>query len=139
MSDDAWMDWAELEIESLKRGLEQAERERDDANEACREKRAIIERMLESDKKAVALMRQIRWDMGDVDGLPQDEYKCLLRRIDAYLAGQPAPAPVVDDAMVGLALAGYVGGLCNYHGSDDTERIKAGIRSALVAALEGKP
>lgn len=34
------------------------------------------------------LLRESAWDANDINGLPQDEYNCLLRRIAAALAGR---------------------------------------------------
>ena len=66
--------------------------------------------------------------------------ECVVKRIDAFLDGQPAPVKLtVDDAMVER--------LCrSVHGDswalnlwpDDVQRTRNSMRAALVAALEGR-
>jgi len=152
---DRWIALKEADRKEQQRIAMECERERDearaelarlrhdpkaDARQVIEEWRAKAERAWsdaaqaqERLQQATAMLREIRWDLGDVDGLPQDEYNCLLRRIDAFIAGQPAPAkPVVDDAMVSVAQERFMLRMESTRGN-----LTDSMRAALVAALEG--
>lgn len=133
-------DEARVMVQHNLEAAQRAEIERDEANAECREKQAIIERFMESERQAVALLREARNEKGPHPNLPAAHVLPvgLLNRIRAFLAGKPAPVKLtVDDAMVERAQTAYTDAIVKSLSCDtDTSDIHP-MHAALVAALEG--
>lgn len=122
--------------------LEQAERERDEAQQkekwlrgVCDELAAESIQRKERLEQAVALLREApdkACDCEEGRTCGSCEYNT---RKDAFLTGQPAPVKLtVDDAMVERARAAMWGDDDFVHPADQ----RNDMRAALVAALEGR-
>lgn len=95
--------------------LEQAERERDEARERI--------------GQAVALMKHAREqiEMDNPPGAGKLYPYFVMRAITAFIDGQPAPAPVVDDATLRRALVAWDDCKSEY----DRDRMRAALEAAL--------
>ena len=130
--------------------LQQAERERDEARIMVQHNLEAAQRAEAQLAQATALLREARDHVEQVvqenaanwgERLPHKQEPAIecLRMIDAFLAGQPAPAKVaVDDAMVDRAQTAYTDAIVKSLSCNNDTMKEHPMHAALVAALEGR-
>lgn len=134
------------EVSQLRNERDQAVRERDEAREQEKWVRVVNDELAaesiqrkERLEQAVALLRTARPYLangGMFTSGPEEVVDCA--RIDAFLAGQPAPVKAeVDDAVVERACAAMWSGMWP-HDCVNPDDQRNDMRAALVAALEGR-